>query len=158
MSEETTLMNKPKKLWNDALKMVKGEDSAQLMEQFTAEMTLVAEGLSEDQSRLDREMQSLQRRFDRLKSETESEQDRQIQRLESELTAMETALRQEHDQTAGSLSEHMDRLEKRLDAVEKKMNSKQKATGRAEGIIKQLTILAAVAGGSWIIVTLLQHL
>ena len=46
MNEETNLMNAPKKLWDGALKMVKGENTAQLVEQFTAEMTLVAEGLS----------------------------------------------------------------------------------------------------------------
>ena len=50
--EDTSVMAKPKKIWNDALKMVKGEDSTQLIESFTAEMTLVAEGLCEDQNRL----------------------------------------------------------------------------------------------------------
>ena len=44
MEEEKTLTEKPKKLWDGALKMVKGENTHQLIEQFTAEMTLVAEG------------------------------------------------------------------------------------------------------------------
>ena len=51
MEEEKTLAEKPQKkptLWDGALKMVKGENTNQLIEQFTAEMTLVAEGLCED--------------------------------------------------------------------------------------------------------------
>ena len=54
MEEEKTLATeKPKKttLWDGALKMVKGENTNQLIEQFTAEMTLVAEGLCEDQTK-----------------------------------------------------------------------------------------------------------
>ena len=48
MTEEKTLTEKPKKtLWDGALKMVKGENTNQLIEQFTAEMNLVAEGLCE---------------------------------------------------------------------------------------------------------------
>ena len=53
MADEMTTQTKPKpKLWDGALKMVKGENTTQLIEQFTAEMTLVAEGLCEDQNKL----------------------------------------------------------------------------------------------------------
>ena len=52
MEEENAIVSKPKKIWNDALKAVKGENTNQLIEQFTAEMTLVAEGLCEDQNKL----------------------------------------------------------------------------------------------------------
>ena len=47
MAEENTLTEKTKKptLWDGALKRVKGENTNQLIENFTAEMTLVAEGL-----------------------------------------------------------------------------------------------------------------
>ena len=43
MTEEKT--GKPS-LWNQALKVVKGDSTTELVEQFTQEMTLVAEGLS----------------------------------------------------------------------------------------------------------------
>ena len=58
MAEEKTktLTEKPKKLWDGALRMVKGENTASLIEQFTSEMTLVAEGLCEDQSKNARHM------------------------------------------------------------------------------------------------------
>ena len=79
MSEERTLTEKkqtekPKKLWDGALKMVKGENTAQLIEQFTSEMTLVTEGLCEDQSKLRREMDSMI-----------TEEDKQIQKLQTKV-------------------------------------------------------------------------
>ncbi len=49
--EEKTI--KPS-LWDQALKAVKGDSTKELVEQFTQEMTLVAEGLCEDQARLRR--------------------------------------------------------------------------------------------------------
>ena len=59
MEEEKTITEKPKKLWDGALKMVKGENTTQLIEQFTSEMTLVAEGLCEDQSKLRKEVDGM---------------------------------------------------------------------------------------------------
>ena len=59
MEEEKTITEKPKKLWNGALKMVKGENTTQLIEQFTSEMTLVAGGLCEDQSKRRREVDGM---------------------------------------------------------------------------------------------------
>ena len=90
LAERTKTAEKPKKLWDGALKMVKGENTTQLIESFTAEMTLVAEGLCEDQSKLRREV-------DRMMTE----EDRRIQALQSRLEAAETSLDEEraaHDQ------------------------------------------------------------
>ena len=85
MSEEKTLTEKPKKtLWDGALKMVKGENTNQLIEQFTAEMTLVAEGLCEDQTKLRREVDNMT-----------TQQDRRIQKLESRIDLLETSLDEE---------------------------------------------------------------
>ena len=47
---------------NGVLSPLKGRDVGQMVEEFTSEMTLVAEGLSEDQARL-------QERMDRLEAE-----------------------------------------------------------------------------------------
>ena len=55
MSEEKTV-SKPRQLWDSAVKAVKGGGTEQLIETFTAEMTLVAEGLCEDQNNLRREI------------------------------------------------------------------------------------------------------
>ena len=51
MSEEKTV-SKPRQLWDSAVKAVKGGGTEQLIETFTAERTLVAEGLCEDQTNL----------------------------------------------------------------------------------------------------------
>ena len=87
MEEEKTLTEKQQKkptLWDGALKMVKGENTNQLIEQFTAEMTLVAEGLCEDQTKLRREVDDLT-----------TQEDRRIQKLESRIELLETSLEEE---------------------------------------------------------------
>ena len=99
MNEETNLMNAPKKLWDGALKMVKGENTAQLVEQFTAEMTLVAEGLCEDQNRLRGEV-------DRMVTE----EDRRIQKLESRVAAAESAAEEQARENDRIVTELRDRL------------------------------------------------
>ena len=87
MEEQKALAEKQQKkptLWDGALKMVKGENTNQLIEQFTAEMTLVAEGLCEDQTRLRREVDDMT-----------TQEDRRIQKLESRIDLLESTLEQE---------------------------------------------------------------
>ena len=105
MTEEKTLTEKPKKtLWDGALKMVKGENTNQLIEQLTAEMTLVAEGLCEDQTKLRREVDDLT-----------IQEDRRIQKLESSIDVLETSLeeeRREQDKIVTELRSRISLLEK----------------------------------------------
>jgi len=142
--KKSSTVEKPKKLWDGALKMVRGDNTAQLVENFTAEMTLVAEGLCEDQTVLRREV-------DRMISE----EDRRIQALQTQLDAAESSIEEErraHDQDVTE-------LRNRLAALEKKANSKPvKEKSRKGNIIRDLTILVAIAGGAWVIVTLLNKL
>ena len=84
LTAKTTTAEKPKKLWDGALKMVRGDNATQLMENFTAEMTLVAEGLCEDQS-------TLRKDVDRMITE----EDRRIQALQTKVDAAETSLEEE---------------------------------------------------------------
>lgn len=151
MTENTELTEKkanaaekPKKLWDGALKMVRGDNTAQLIENFTAEMTLVAEGLCEDQATLRREV-------DRMITD----EDRRIQALQTKLDAAESSLDEErraHDQD-------MTELRNRLAALEKKANNQPaKEKGRKGNIIRDLTLLVAIAAGAWVIVTLLNKL
>ena len=79
LTQHTEPAEKPKKLWDGALKMVRGDNTSQLIENFTAEMTLVAEGLCEDQSILRREV-------DRMITE----EDRRIQAMQTQVDAAET--------------------------------------------------------------------
>ena len=137
VSEEKTV-SKPMQLWNNALKAVKGDSTAQLVEQFTAEMTLVAEGLCEDQARLRQSVEELRR-----------EDDRTAQRVVSEVQALESAIRENQRDTDRRLED----MSRRLAAMESKASSRQK---KHLGLIQQVTILVSIACGTWLLVTILN--
>ena len=145
MEEEKTLATeKPKKttLWDGALKMVKGENTNQLIEQFTAEMTLVAEGLCEDQTKLRREVDDMT-----------TQEDRRIQKLESRISLLETSLEEErkaHDKDLTELRSRLSPLEKQ--ASKPQVKEKKKATS----VIRDLTWLVGIAAAAWVIVTIIN--
>ena len=123
---------------NGVLSPLKGKDVGQMVEDFTSEMTMVAEGLSEDQEKLARET-------DRL-------------------SAQQTELEQKmldgfHDQdvTADEMRREIDTLKSRLDKAEKLLREKKekKSEGLA-GILRQATYLVAIGAGAWVIVTLIN--
>lgn len=147
MSEEQRLIDRPKKIWNDALKMVKGEDTAQLVEQFTAEMTLVAEGLCEDQNRLRGEVNRMM-----------NEEDRRLQQLDSRAAELETALT-EHER---DLDKIITELRSRLAALEKQNIQLEKESQRKKrkerNLVRDVTILIGVAAGAVILVGLALRL
>ena len=150
MTDEMIQTNqKPKKIWDGALKMVKGENTTQLIEQFTAEMTLVAEGLCEDQSKLRRET-------DRLFTE----EDKRIQKLESTIEMLENTIDEERNQRDRELTETRNRLaalERKAEKAEKaELNEKGKKEKEKRSIIRDLTVLVAIAAGAWVIVTILN--
>ena len=135
--------NGPRQIIDSALRAVKGDSTQSLVEDFTAEMTTVAEGLCEDQAKLRSRMSAL-----------ENAQDRDRQRLEDALSALES----ETDDSTRELSERVRLLTARLEALEKQEEKKQKTKKKilGEGWIGQLTILAAIVCGAWVIVTLLN--
>lgn len=141
MSEEKTV-SKPMQLWSSALKAVKGESTGQLVEQFTSEMTLVAEGLCEDQARLRKAVEDMRK-----------DQDQSAQRLESEQQAMESTIRENQR----DLDRRLDELTHRIAALEAKQQ-KPKESGKKDknNIISQVTVLAGIIAGAWIIVTVLK--
>ena len=135
----------PVKLWNQALKAVKGENAGQLIEEFTAEMTLVAEGLVEDQSRLRTVVEDMQR-----------SKDREMQSFASELEALENDVKEQQRETERRLTE----LSRRLDALEKKQEKKQeKGRGLFQAAwMDKLLILAGIVCGTWVLVSILNLL
>ena len=144
LTEKKAVTEKPKKIWDGALKMVRGENTSQLIENFTAEMTLVAEGLCEDQSMLRREV-------DRIVTQ----EDRRIQALQSQIEAAETSLEEERKAHDRDVTE----LRNRLAVLEKKAESKTtRDKSRKGNIIRDLTILVAIASAAWVIVTLVDKL
>lgn len=140
-----------KSLWSSALKVVKGDSTAQLMEDFTAEMTLVAEGLCEDQAKL-------RQAVDQAMSET----DRISQRTKSEVEALETTIRENQrdlDRRLDDLTRRLDAMENREKAIraeQEKSRGKHTWLARPEGLIGQLTVLASIIAGAWVLVSILN--
>ena len=139
--EGTITESKPKKFWDGALKMVKGENSTQLIEAFTSEMTLVAEGLCEDQSQLHQDV-------DRMMAE----EDRRIQKLESRIDSLETETGEERD----ARDKEIEELRNRVKTLEKQVQENRKEKKKTGTVIRDLTWLVGIAAGAWIIVTLLN--
>lgn len=137
MSEEKNV-SKPMQLWNNALKVVKGDSTQQLVEQFTAEMTLVAEGLCEDQARLRQSVEELRR-----------EDDRHAQRLTSEVQAIDATLRENQRENDRRLED----MQRRLAALEGKVNSRLR---KERGWLSQVTLLVSILCGTWLLVTILN--
>lgn len=123
---------------NGVLSPLKGRDVGQMVEEFTSEMTLVAEGLSEDQARL-------QERVERLKAEhTQLEAHLQDQLHDAQVDAQE-------------LREQLAALSKRLDKAEKAAADKK--LKKAEGlsaVLRQATWLVGILAGAWVLVTVLR--
>ena len=144
MSEEKTV-SKPRSQWNSALKVVKGDDTNQLVEAFTSEMTLVAEGLCEDQARLRKAVDELA-----------AEGDRVSQRTKSEVEALETTIQE----TQRDLDRRLDELTRRIDAMETREKAAKAAPKKKalmpEGLIPQLTLLVSIVAGAWVLVTILN--
>ena len=152
MTEETALAErnhtqdaeKPKtNILSGALRMVRGENTAKLIENFTSEMTLVAEGLCEDQSKLRRDIDHMV-----------GEEDRRIQRLESKINMVDSALDEEKTAHDEALTE----LRNRLAALEKK-SSKEPAKGKKSerNRIRDITWLIGVTGTVVVIIMLVRH-
>jgi hypothetical protein len=146
MAEGKSIIDKPRKLWDGALKIVKGENPNQLIEHFTAEMTLVAEGLCEDQTRLRREVDEMSR-----------QEDQQIQKLQSRADLLESMLEEErnaHDRDVTELRNRLAALEKKAARESSSESGRDKKKSRT--VIRDLTWLVGIAAGAWIIVTILN--
>ena len=103
--EKPNLMKATKDFFGNALSTVKGKDLTSLVEEFSSEMTLVAEGLCEDQRLLRREVDQII-----------AQDDRRIQALQSRIDATETMLEEErtaHDRDVTELRSRLATLEKK---------------------------------------------
>lgn len=138
LTEEKT--SKPS-LWNQALKVVKGDSTNELVEQFTQEMTLVAEGLCEDQARLRKAVDGLIREADGQRAKNEQDYQDILRQLD------------EHQKDN---NRRLEELSRRIAALEKPA-PKQKHGKFSLGtdVISRLTVLACIVCGTWLIVTIL---
>ena len=142
MPEEKNV-SKPRQLWNSAVKAVKGGSSEQLIETFTSEMTLVAEGLCEDQQALRKELAQVRETAEKLD-----------QRMANEQEVLDTTLRENQKE----LDRRLDELTHRIAALEMKASRQEKAPAKTKekNWLSQATLLASIIAGAWIIVTVLN--
>ena len=141
---ENSVLAKPRQILTQALHAVRGDNTQQLIESFTSEMTLVAEGLCDDQSRLRKAVEDVQR-------ETESNR----QSLKDELDMLDRTLTENQKETERRLQD----LGHRLDAIEKSKQKKEHHIGKLkipEGFMPQLILLTSIVAGAWVLVTLLN--
>ena len=141
---ENSVLAKPRQILTQALHAVRGDNTQQLIESFTSEMTLVAEGLCDDQSRLRKAGEDVQR-------ETESNR----QSLKDELDMLDRTLTENQKETERRLQD----LGHRLDAIEKSKQKKEHHIGKLkipEGFMPQLILLTSIIAGAWVLVTLLN--
>ncbi len=135
---QKTLVQQAKTFMNGVLSPLKGKDIGQLVEDFTAEMTLVVEGLSEDQSKLAQE----------------------AQRISAQQTVIEQRVHDgfhDADVTEKELRKEIDSLKNRLDKAEKRLNDKKGKHGEGVvAILRQATWLVGIAAIAWIIVTIIN--
>ena len=140
----------------------KNQDIGTLMEEFTSEMTLVAEGLSQDQDRLNERCERLEAR----QAEGEERLALRMDEISETLHEQEDRLRDtsgKTDRQLGQLSARLDKLEERAQRMEntltdlKKADSKKsKGDGKFGGILRQATWLAAIVCGAWVLTTIIN--
>lgn len=142
LTEEKT--GKPS-IWNQALKVVKGDSTNELVEQFTQEMTLVAEGLCEDQARL-------RKAVDGLIRETEGQRNKSEQDYQDVLRQL--------DEQQKDTKRRLEELSRRIAALEKPA-PKEKKTVRSlfsGDMLGRVTLLVAMICGTWLAVSIFNIL
>ena len=139
LTDEKT--NKPS-LWNQALKAVKGDSTTELVEQFTQEMTLVAEGLCEDQARLRKAVDGLIREADEQKAKSEQDYQDVLRQLEN------------HQK---DVKQKLDELTRRISALEKpKAKAKKGFLNLGGDMMSRITLLVGLVCATALIVSVLK--
>lgn len=120
------LLQRSREMIDSVAQGIKGKDMNSLVEEFTSEMTLVAEGLSADLSRAQEEL--------------------------SQLTADQTI----QSERAAAFDQKLGQLQRRVEALERKQDRQAARRGGRIRLLSQLIILAAIVCGAWVVTALLQ--
>ena len=123
----------------------KSQDMNALIEEFTSEMTLVAEGLSQDQDRLNQ-------RCDRLEArQAESEERLTLRQNEIQAQAREDR------KTLQDLERRLKKIEDSLEKSRKEESGRKvHASERWTGVLRQATWLVGFVCVAWVIVTIIN--
>lgn len=122
------ILEKSKGFLQSAVDSISGKDLPKLVEEFTRDMVVIAEGLSEDQAAL-RGTLTIQG----------EEQDELAERLREQ-------------------EKKLNELQKKVDALTLRNEKRKKGETGLVHILRQATWLAAVIGGFWLAVTLVRAL
>ena len=120
------IIRRSRDILDTAVSGLKGKDMYTLVDSFTSEMTLVAEGLSEDLRHTQQQLALL----DADQTITSEE----IPRLESEIR----------------------QLQKRIDTLEKRQDKQTAKRGTLTGVLRQVTLIAAIIAAAWVLTALLK--
>ena len=135
------LVQSAKEFFGNAFGQNKSQDLSALVEEYTSEMTLVAEGLSQDLDKLQKTTQGL---------------DAQVVETEERLRLRMDSIEEEQK----ALNKQGEEILKRLDALEKedKKEKEKKAnmSERLTGVLKQATWLVGILAGAWVLVTIIN--
>ncbi len=131
------IVKSAKEFFGNAFGNAKNQDIAGLVEEFTSEMTIVAEGLSEDQERVNGQVDLLsahQSEMEETFRKKLREDEQKLNRLEKDLSV---------------LSERVQKLEEA--AARKKEKSSEKKTS----LLKQATWLVGIIAAAWVITSII---
>ena len=135
----STLVKKPLGLIVSAIETIKGHDINRLVEEFTSEMTLVAEGLSEDQERIEQSINALSAQQTIFEEYENKRADDFLQKIDH-------------------IEEIIGRIETRVAVIERQEIRKNRKQNGLQGALKQATWLAAIIAVAWIVTTILKIL
>ena len=127
--QKNGLIKKSKNLLDQAVSGLKGRDLNTLVDEFTQEMTVVAEGLSEELTVARHEL--------------------------AQLAASQTLLEEGRTEDMQGLEVRLNEIDKRLAALEKQREKQLKRSSFLQ-ILRQLTVIAAIIAGAWVLVTVLN--
>lgn len=156
------LVQSAREFFGNAFGGGKTGDLNTLVENFTNEMTLVAEGLSQDQEQLRQRTDALEAHW----AETEERVHARMKEVNQQYAETGKSL-QQLSVRMQKLEERAERIEARLEKAEKKHQSdlaelekkreaskKSPLTERWSGILKQITWIAAIIAGAWVITSI----
>lgn len=138
------LVQKSKELLDSAVSSLKGQDLNRLVDTYTSEVTVVLEGMGEDLARLNRQTEDASARLTLLEEES--------RRREEETKKRENEYKRREEDLQKALADTRRALEKQTEKNEK---AKQKK-GTVTGALRQLTWIAAILGGAWVVTTLIH--
>ena len=135
------LVQSAKEFFGNAFVKGKSQDLSALIEEYTNEMTLVAEGLSQD--------------LDKVTQRTDALDAREVE-IEEKLYLRMEAIDKEQKELRKQGEEILARVDVLEKAAKKEKEQKARVSERLTGVLRQATWLAGILAGAWVIVTIIN--